>query len=182
LAVAGITVFAVRSGDDAGDGSEAPASACDPAVGDAATAPAIGDPAPSFALPGLDGGCVRLADLRGQPVVVNFWASWCNPCRKEFPQLREANDQYRDDGLEVIGVTFRDIPFDSRRFAGEEHADWPLAVDEGELVAHAYRVTAVPQTLFIRRDGTISARIYGPFSARELDKEIGKILRERRSS
>ena len=171
-------MFAVRAGEDAGDGSDARSSACDPTVGDASTAPAPGDPAPTFSLPGLDGGCVRLADLRGQPVVVNFWASWCNPCRKEFPQLRGASDQYRGDGLEVIGVTFRDIPVDSRRFAAEERADWPLAVDDGGLVADAYRVTAVPQTLFIRPDGTISARIYGPFSARELDKEISKILRE----
>ena len=138
--------------------------------------PAAGDVATPFTLPGLDGGCVRLADLRGKPVVINFWASWCNPCRKEFPLLARTYAHDHGDGLEIVGVSFQDIASDARRFARGHHADWLLAFDGNGDVAKAYGIRPVPQTLFVRRDGTVSARIYGPLSARDLRVELAKIL------
>jgi cytochrome c biogenesis protein CcmG, thiol:disulfide interchange protein DsbE len=150
------------------------ARACTPAVhGNGA---ATGDAAPTFTLPTLDHRCVRLAALRGSPVVVNFWASWCHPCRQEFPDLRAAYAEHHAAGLEIVGVTYRDIRSDSRQFAREQHADWILASDDDGDVAKAYGVKPVPQTIFIRPDGTIAAHIYGPVSKRELAKQLRTIL------
>ena len=73
-----------------------------------ATATAIGNVAPDFALADLDGNPVRLADLRGQPVILNFWSSYCGPCVEEFPLLREAAERHADDGLIVVGIVWRD--------------------------------------------------------------------------
>lgn len=137
----------------------------------------VGSPAPDFVLPALDGGDdVRFADFRGRPVIVNFWASWCNPCRDEFPLLKTALRDHRADQLEVIGVTYRDIPDDSRDFVKKMAATWPQGVDEGGAVASAFGVRAIPQTFFIRPDGTIAARVFGITSQDKLDEPLGKLL------
>jgi cytochrome c biogenesis protein CcmG, thiol:disulfide interchange protein DsbE len=136
-----------------------------------------GATAPDFALPRLSGdGTIRLSDYRGRPVVVNFWASWCHPCRKEFPLLADARKQYRDDGLQIIGVSFRDIPSDGRAFVKDQGATWAFGRDDDEVVAKSYGVRAVPQTFFIDADGTIRDRVFGITSAEELDETLQKIL------
>ena len=136
-----------------------------------------GATAPDFALPRLSGdGTIRLSDYRGRPVVVNFWASWCHPCRKEFPLLADARKQYRDDGLQIIGVSFRDIPSDGRAFVKDQGAKWAFGRDDDEVVAKDFGVRAVPQTFFIDADGTIRDRVFGITSAEELDKTLQKIL------
>jgi cytochrome c biogenesis protein CcmG, thiol:disulfide interchange protein DsbE len=136
----------------------------------------VGSPAPDFVLPSLDGNDdVRLAHFRGRPVIVNFWASWCNPCREEFPLLKEALRDHRAEGLAVIGVTYQDIPSDSRAFVEKMDASWPQGVDDGG-VAEAFGVRAIPQTFFVGRDGTIVARVFGITSQDKLDKPLGKLL------
>lgn len=175
--VGGITTWVAVSNDDSLSGTAVPATAgCHPSVVAASGSPASGDLATPFTLPGLNVGCVRLADLRGKPVIINFWASWCNPCRKEFPLLARTYAQRRDEGLELVGVSYQDIASDARRFARERHADWMLAFDDNGDVAKAYGIRPVPQTLFVRRDGVVSARIYGPLSAHDLRIELAKIL------
>lgn len=122
----------------------------------------VGSPAPDFQLPALDGrGDVRLADYRGRPVIVNFWASWCNPCREEFPLLKQALRDHRAQRLAVIGVTYQDIASDSRGFVKRQRATWPQGVDDGGAVADAFGVRAIPQSFFVRADGTIAARVFG---------------------
>jgi len=117
-----------------------------------------GDVAPDFSAAGLDGGSVRLAEFRGQPVILNFWASWCNPCRREFPLLR---DVHESDGVVVVGVVINDIPSDAAAFVDEFGATWPQALDDDGKIARAYGVRAPPQTLFIGPDGVIRDRMYG---------------------
>jgi cytochrome c biogenesis protein CcmG/thiol:disulfide interchange protein DsbE len=137
----------------------------------------VGSPVPDFVLPALDGeGEVRLSDFRGRPVILNFWASWCNPCRDEFPLLKDALRDHRADALAVIGVTYRDIPSDSRAFAKELKATWPQAVDDDRAVAEAFGVRSIPITFFVRADGTIAARQFGFTSEAALADPIGKIL------
>ena len=80
------------------------------------------------------------------------------------------------DRLQVLGVTHEDIPSDSRQFAGEQHASWPLLVDDGNVVADAFGVKAIPQTFFIRPDGTLAAHVYGLTSRRDLDGEIRRVV------
>jgi cytochrome c biogenesis protein CcmG, thiol:disulfide interchange protein DsbE len=137
----------------------------------------IGSTAPDFVLPALDGGeDIRLADFRGRPVIVNFWASWCNPCRDEFPLLKNALDDHRADRLAVIGVTYRDIPNDSRDFVKRMKAGWPQAVDDDRAVAEAFGVRSIPITFFVRPDGTIADRLFGFTSAAALDKPVDRLL------
>ncbi len=153
--------------------------------GDAAPDPArvvpagvveVGEAAPDFTLSTLDGTTVTLSDLRGRPVVVNFWASWCNPCRKEFPLLAAAIEADADDRLAVVGVTYRDIESDSRNFVEEMRATWPQGVDVDGDVARAFGVRAIPQTFFIDADGRIADRVFGFSSERALEDALAKIL------
>ena len=177
--VGGVTVWAVAAHDDATVAAPAeripgPGGSCTPTV---APGPAtIGEVAPEFRLRGLDGGCVDLAALRGHPVVINFWASWCFPCREEMPLFRDAYAEHHDEGLEIIGIPYRDIPSDSRAFAEKYGATWLLARDPDSAAANAYGVRPIPQSIFVRRDGTIASHIRGMTSA-EFRRELSKILR-----
>ena len=137
----------------------------------------VGSPAPDFQLPALDGhGDERLADYRGRPVIVNFWASWCNPCRKEFPLLKQALRDHRAQRLAVIGVTYQDIPSDSRAFVKQKQATWPQGVDDVGAVAGAFGVRAIPQSFFVRADGTIAARVFGFTSEAALARPLAELL------
>jgi peroxiredoxin len=176
LVVAGLTTFVLLD-DDSDPSSARPipdGATCAVRVEPAATE----DEAPVFQVPGLDGGCIDLADFRGRPVLLNFWASYCTPCRDEFPLLEQAQEQHRDDDLAVIGVSFRDIDDDARAFADEQGASWLLGFDDTGDVGEAYGVRPIPQTFFINRDGTISSHLFQAFHTQnELDKELRPILR-----
>ncbi len=136
-----------------------------------------GSRAPAFDLPKLFGtGRVSLAALRGRPVIVNFWASYCGACRSEFPVLADLAAHHRGDDLAVVGITFRDISSDSRDFARTNHATWTLADDENsDTVGRQYGVRSIPQTFFIDRDGVIRARSFGLPSRAALDAAIKRI-------
>jgi cytochrome c biogenesis protein CcmG/thiol:disulfide interchange protein DsbE len=131
-----------------------------------------------FALPYLEGdGTVDLADLRGQVVVVNFWASWCLACRDEHPALDAAWDRYRDRGVVFVGVLFEDTVGDGLAFAGELETDWPLVQDPGSGTAIAYGVFGVPETFVISPDGSVAAKLVGAVDYTWLTREIDDALR-----
>ncbi len=138
----------------------------------------IGAPAPDFTLADLDGAPIALAELRGRPVVVNFWASWCGPCVEEFPLLRAAAAEHADDGLAVIGIVYEDRSEAARDFMARNGATWPAAMDPGGRVAEAYGILGPPETFFIGRDGTILARQLGQFSASSLESHLAAIIDE----
>jgi cytochrome c biogenesis protein CcmG/thiol:disulfide interchange protein DsbE len=139
---------------------------------------AVGNAAPDFVLADLDGNPVRLADLRGRPVIVNFWASWCGPCVEEFPLLRAAAERHAGDGLAIVGVVYQDRSEAARAFMERTGATWPAAMDPDERVATAYGILAPPETFFIGRDGTIVARQIGQFSAASLEEKVAAIIDE----
>jgi peroxiredoxin len=170
-----ITAWAVSSADETAAPGRATGPGCAVVV-DAATS---ADGAPVFRAPGLLGGCVDLARYRGRPTVVNFWASYCNPCRKEFPLFRQALREHADEGLQVVGVSHDDIDADARAFADDFGATWPLARDPDDAIAEAYvlRPPGLPHSYFVRRDGTISAHVFGETSIKELEREIARITR-----
>jgi len=140
--------------------------------------PLVGLAAPDFDLQTLDGSrWVRLSSLRGQVVVLNFWASWCAECATEHPALAAAWRRFRDQGVVVLGVTFEDPRADAMRWARAESVGWPVLSDPGSRTALAYGVSGVPETLFIASDGTVAAKRVGPVSLALLTERIGRLLR-----
>jgi peroxiredoxin len=172
--VVGITAWVI-----AGDGTPSTSTSAGTHCAVKVSGPSAAGRAPRFEAPGLRGGCVDFARYRGRPLVVNFWASYCNPCRREFPLFRRALRAHRDDGLQIIGVSHDDIDDDARAFAEQFGATWPLALDPDGTVADAYglRPPGLPHSFFVRRDGTVSAHVFGETSPRELDAEIDEIAR-----
>lgn len=139
----------------------------------------VGSLAPTIDLPALRRpGRVRIGDGPGAPVLLNFWASWCIPCREEFPALRRVERIYGGRGLRVVGVTFRDSRADAVRFATAERATWTLAYDGSGTAAQAYGVRAAPQTVLIDRRGVIVERWYGRPSASRVDAAARRLLAE----
>jgi len=117
--------------------------------------------APEFRLPRLDGGTLALSDLRGRYVVVNFWASWCIPCKEEAPLLERAWTTYRDRGLVVVGVNIQDLEPEARRFIARTGATYLQVRDGDGRVSRAYGITGVPETFFLTRDGRILSKFPG---------------------
>jgi cytochrome c biogenesis protein CcmG/thiol:disulfide interchange protein DsbE len=136
----------------------------------------IGSEAPAFALADLDGNPLRLEDLRGRPVIVNFWASWCGPCVDEFPILQRAVTEHEADGLAMVGIVFRDNSEAARGFMRRMGASWPAAMDPGEEVAQGYGIYGPPETFFIDAEGIVVARQVGPLSGDDLDRHLARLL------
>jgi cytochrome c biogenesis protein CcmG, thiol:disulfide interchange protein DsbE len=143
-----------------------------------ATPTTIGSQAPDFALADLDGNPIRLSDLRGQPVIINFWSSYCGPCVEEFPLLRAAAERHAVDGLTIVGIVWRDRSEAARDFMTRNGATWATAMDPGERVARDYGILGPPETYFIGRDGTIVARQIGQISSSSLDEKLAAIIEE----
>ena len=138
---------------------------------------AAGNAAPAFDLRRLSGpGRVSLAKLRGRPLIVNFWASWCSQCREEFPVLHDLAAKHARDDLAIVGITYRDIPSDSRDYAKQHGANWTLARgDDGDAVARRYGIRAIPQTFFVDRKGVIRGRSFGLPSTSALNAAVKRI-------
>ena len=132
--------------------------------------PKVGAPAPAFSLPRLEGeGNVSLASLRGKTVVLNFFATWCEPCKREAPDLESFWRQYRADGLVVLGVDSGDARGDARRFLGAHGVTYPIVFDPDEKLAQgAYSLPGLPVTYVINPAGRIvGTRVVGSVSERD---------------
>jgi cytochrome c biogenesis protein CcmG, thiol:disulfide interchange protein DsbE len=132
--------------------------------------------APEISLSTVDGGQVALSDYRGRPVIVNFWASWCIPCREEFPLLAAARAAHEADGLEILGVVHDDSAQNAAAFAATYNAEWPLLLDSDDVAWTAYHGAFVPVTYFIDRAGIVRAVSYGAPPSASLDALLAKIL------
>jgi thiol-disulfide isomerase/thioredoxin len=133
--------------------------------------------APDFTLESLDGNSVRLSDLRGKAVLLNFWATWCGPCKIETPWLVELQNQYGSQGLQVIGVAMDDSgKEDIAKFAKDMGVNYPVLLGK-EAVGDAYGgVPALPESFFIGRDGKIVDKIIGLKGKGEIEDSIKKAL------
>jgi cytochrome c biogenesis protein CcmG, thiol:disulfide interchange protein DsbE len=146
----------------------------------ATRSPVVGRLAPDFRLPTLDGSrSVSLSGLRGQVVVLNFWASWCAECRLEHPNLEAAWQHYQDQGVVFVGIPFNDSVSASKGYARELGGGWPLVQDPGSRTALAYGITGVPETFFIGSDGKVQARLIGPVRYDVLTDHINALLEAR---
>lgn len=132
--------------------------------------------APEISLATVDGRGVALSDYRGRPVIVNFWASWCVPCRDEFPLLAAARAAHQADGLEILGIIHDDSAQSAAAFAATYDAAWPLLVDADDVAWNAYHGAFVPITYFVDRAGIVRALSYGPPPSASLDALLARIL------
>ncbi|MDX1689852.1 MAG: redoxin domain-containing protein [Acidimicrobiia bacterium] len=166
LAVAALVVvgiaFATRFGEDPGT------------VG----SPLLGRPVPAVEVPALEGGgpLVLPDDVEGEIAIVNFWASWCVPCRFEHPVLTEAARRYEDAGVRVVGILYQDEPEAGIRFLDELGRAYPSYVDERSRAAIEFGVFGVPETFFVDRDGTVVAKVNGEITREVLDDTVQGLL------
>jgi len=139
--------------------------------------PIVGRPAPAFELQTLDGQRISLMELRGSPIVLNFWASWCIPCREEAALLTAADRRYRADGLRILGVVYQDGAANARDFMARYGQTYPGLLDPDGRTAIDYGVFGIPETFFIDRTGDVRSRQVGALIEAELQRQIEAILR-----
>ena len=146
----------------------------DPASIAATAGPGVGTAAPDWTLAAIDGEPITLADSAGSPVVLAFGASWCHPCRKEYPMLETARRAHTE--LRIVGVMVDDVAGIMRNFMRDVGASWPVGDDRDGIVASRYAIHGLPETFFIRRNGTIAAHVTGEMSQDLLDEHLAAIL------
>ena len=137
-----------------------------------------GAPAPNFTLKTLDGKSLKLSDLRGKAVLLNFWATWCAPCKIETPWIVDLQNQYAAQGLQVVGVSMDDESETDgiKKFAQEMHMNYPI-LRGTEDVANAYGgMEFLPTTIFVGRDGNVTGRILGLKGRGEIEDNVKKAL------
>ena len=147
--------------------------------------PKVGAPAPAFSLPRLDGGGdLSLASLRGKTVVLNFFASWCAPCKREAPDLESLWRQYRSDGVVVLGVDSGDARGDAQRFLGAHGVTYPIVFDPDEKLAQGpYAVPGFPVTYVINPAGrVVGSPVLGPVSDSAYSREFTRELTAARTA
>ncbi|SFE82916.1 TlpA family protein disulfide reductase [Blastococcus tunisiensis] len=134
-------------------------------------------PAPGLTGPTLDGGTFELADWDGEVVLVNVWASWCAPCRREQPLLLEAHSALGPQGLRIVGIDVRDDADDARAFLAEHGgAPWPNVVDPDGVRAVEWGTFALPETYLVGRDGSVVAKASGELDAAWIDEHVVPLL------
>jgi cytochrome c biogenesis protein CcmG/thiol:disulfide interchange protein DsbE len=128
-------------------------------------APSVGSMAPAFTLQRLEGpGKVSLASYRGKPVVLNFWASWCEPCKSEAAVLQRDWTTYRGRGVVFLGVDYHDVNSDGRRFVSAHALTFPMLEDGSGSVTSRYGISQVPETYVLNRQGRVVAHLRGPIT------------------
>ncbi len=133
--------------------------------------------APDFTLTTYDGDVVKLSDLRGKVVILNFWASWCGPCREEAPALQKTWERYQEQGVTVLGVAYTDTDSKARAFMDEYDITYPNGADTGTRISDWYNIQGVPETFIIDQDGNIARFYISQVDEDILSTEIERLLR-----
>jgi len=137
---------------------------------------AIGNIAPDFSSVLDTGEAVRLSDLRGQVVLLNFWATWCGPCRVEMPEFEKAYENYKDQGFTILGVNNAETQTQVAAFRQEMGVSFPFVMDEQATIQRQFSVISYPSTYILNRDGEIIARQFGPLTAEQIESLVAEAL------
>jgi len=136
--------------------------------------------APNFTLKSRSGKNIKLSELRGQVVLVNFWASWCGPCRQEMPVLEKLYKKYRALGFVVLGINVDDDPAQAESLLKMINVSFPILFDSDKKISEKYKITAMPSSFFVDRDGKLRSEHKGYLPEYDLlyKNEIKKLIRE----
>jgi thiol-disulfide isomerase/thioredoxin len=150
-------------------------------AGDAAAAtpdePLKGKPAPAFTLVNLDGKKVSLSDYKGRPVIVNFWATWCAPCKLEMPWFEEFRQKYRGQGFEILGIAEDDAPKDEiEKTAKKINVSYPILLTDGKVAPAYGGVDQLPMSFYIDRKGVVVTQTIGLASKDEVEANIKQLV------
>ena len=136
----------------------------------------IGKPAPQFAMQLLDGGEFRLSDHEGRPLVINFWASWCPPCRQESPAFERQWRRYRDTGIQFVGVDIQDDVSDAEAYVREFGLTFPNGLDPDGKITIDYGVIGLPVTFFVGSSGIVEGRWVGAIPEEKLEEWVNTLV------
>lgn len=136
----------------------------------------IGNLAPDFQLQDMEGQNVTLSNLRGNPIIINFWASWCGPCREEMPFLQQIYEKWNSEDVLLLTINLRETPSEITEYMQNNDLSFPVLLDVDGSVTQNYNVIGIPTTFFIDKDGVIQSKRLGPFSsAAEIEISISTI-------
>jgi|DewCreStandDraft_2_1066082.scaffolds.fasta_scaffold49750_2 cytochrome c biogenesis protein CcmG/thiol:disulfide interchange protein DsbE len=155
--------------------SRVPPEAANP--GNLPPAPQVGHPAPDFSLRTTEGVTITLSALRGRPVMINFWATWCPPCRAEIPHIQDASVRYAGE-IVFLGVDSAEPAPIVADFAARYSLTYPLPLDVDGKVSALYQVYALPTTFFVDRAGVIRSIFSGPMTAAVLEERLQQVLKD----
>ncbi len=146
-------------------------------VGKNQTQPTEGG-APEFTLTTFEDQQIKLSDLRGKVVMINFWASWCGPCRYEAPELQKTWEQYKDRGVVFLGIAYTDTERNAKAFLKEFGITYTNGLDLGTRISAKYRIQGVPETYFVGKDGQLYGNHIGPIDEPTLIAKIEELLKK----
>ncbi|MBL0387639.1 redoxin domain-containing protein [Tumebacillus sp. ITR2] len=137
----------------------------------------VGQAAPDFQLETLDGHKVQLSDYKGKVVLLNFWASWCEPCRQEMPDIEKAYETYKDQGLVVLGANLQENNVSIKGFADNMGMTFPILMDkDGKLAVQTYKVKPIPTSFFIDQNGILQAKAEAPMTLPFIEDNVKPLL------
>jgi peroxiredoxin len=139
----------------------------------------VNDQAPDFTLPSIDGEEVNASGFEGKALLINFWGSWCGPCKNEMPAIEEAYNQYKDDGFEVLTINIRESEFAVKKFLESNNLSLPVVMDKEAEVYDAYAVRNLPASFFVTPEGKVNRIYQGEMTREEIDRWVNEILPEK---
>lgn len=135
----------------------------------------IGTQAPNFSLEQLNTKPLKLSDLKGKGVVLNFWGSWCEPCKAEFPELEKQYQRFQSEGIEVVGVNISETPLAIQQFVDQYHVSFPILMDRQSEITRLYQIGPIPTTFFIDKDGIVKEQVIGQMNESIIMDKVKKI-------
>ncbi len=148
-----------------------------PPPGKLTPAPETGRLAPDFTLTDLEGNSVTLSDFRGKAVFINFWATWCPPCRAEMPEIEAVYQEYKSKDVVVIGVDLLEAESEVRQFVQQGGYSWIFVIDTTGEVTNDYGITAIPTSFFLDKEGIIRAVKVGAMTKRVMESQLAEAMK-----